>query len=321
MIKTLYRNQYSIKRILSNGGFSAIYLAEDNESQTEVTLKVGRIEHDDPGYAKSIREEARLLGELNYPEGHPHIVQIKPIQRANGKPDVYVARAVEMPGSPYFFVMEYLQGGTLDTYLKQVKRLSVGESAAIALDLARALHYLHKKGYAHNDLKPENVVFRQPVEAGAAFSTTLIDFGIATRTRLQIHAGSANVMAPEQLKQARMETPPEFSADIDLKKVDVWGLGIMLYRMLGGRLPFEDRDEGRLTSRIIASHPSSLQQLSQNIPAEIDRLILEGCLAKLPEDRLSMVELGHELRRLGHGVSASKGARTRRLGWPFFGRG
>lgn len=321
MIKALYRNQYSIKRVLSRGGFSIIYLAEDNNSQTEIALKVGRVDQEDPGYAKSIREEARLLNELNHPEGHPNIVQIKPISRASGKPDVYLARAVELPGNPYFFVMDYLPGGTLDTYLQQVKRLPVGESAAVALELARALHYLHSKGYAHNDLKPENVVFRLPIRAGAPFNATLIDFGIATRVNLQVHAGSANVMAPEQLKQARLEVPPEIAAFIDLKKVDVWGLGILLYRMLGGRLPFEDRNEGRLTSRIIESNPTSLLKLSQNLPAEIDWLILEGCLAKRPEDRISMVELGHKLRKFGHGITASKAARTKRMYWPFSGRG
>ena len=316
MIKALYRNQYSIKRVLSSGGFSIIYLAEDNNSQTEIALKVGRVDQNDPGYAKSIREEARLLGELNHPESHPNIVQIKPITREKDKPDVYLARAIELPGNPYFFVMEYLPGGTLDTYLKQVKRLPVGESAAIALELARALHYLHSKGYAHNDLKPENVVFRQVIEAGSPFNVTLIDFGIATRVNLQVHAGSANVMAPEQLKQARMEMPPEVAAAIDLKKVDVWGLGILLYRMLGGRLPFEDRNEGRLTSRIIESHPTSLLKLSRDLPPEIDRLVMEGCLAKRPEDRISMVELGHKLRKFGHGVTASKAAKSKRTFWP-----
>ena len=117
---------------------------------------------------------------------------------------VAYARAIELPGHPYFFAMEYLAGGTLDDMLKEFKKLLLPEAAAIGLSVARALDHMHQKNYAHNDLKLENIVFRYPVVAGQAYSPTLIDFGIATRTRLQAAAGSIYIMSPEAVSYTHL---------------------------------------------------------------------------------------------------------------------
>ncbi|MCA9984718.1 MAG: serine/threonine protein kinase [Anaerolineales bacterium] len=307
MPETIYNDQFRLDTTLASGGFATVYRATDMLSGRVVAVKVGRL-HEDPGYAKAIIEEAKILGRMS----HRGVVQLINLPRP-GKAPVAFARALDMPGRPYFFVMEYLGGGTLDEYLKQVKQLSLTEAAAIATEVARGLRHVHKRGYAHNDLKLENIVFRQPLVFGQPFTPVLIDFGIATRVKMQVEAGSLYIMAPEQLIQANMTKPPELYAEPDPTKVDVWGLGVLLYRMLGGRLPFEARSERSLTDRIITSRPTSLGRLA-NIAPEVDELILEGCLAKNPAQRLDMLQVGTYLSRLAHGATVQ----TLPGGW--FGR-
>ena len=312
---TIYNKQYHLQEKIAAGGFAQVYRAIDQKNGNSVALKVGLV-HTDPGYAKSIIEEARILSRTN----HPNIVKILPLSRLEQQPqslsrptpqsqdppplksDVFCARAVEMSGQPYFFVMEYLTGGTLELYLKQVTKLTIPEATAIALEIARGLRHLHRLGFAHNDLKLENVVFRQELVLGKATNPVLVDFGIATRVRVQIEAGSLYVMSPEQLKMARMLIPPEMGNLNDPTKVDIWGIGVLLYRMLSGSLPFEGRNEKSLTERILNSQPQPLIGRAMGINHELDDFIVNGCLAKNPAQRPTMVELGKLLSRYGEGA-------------------
>ena len=308
----LYYNQFTLIEEISRGGFATIYRAAEENHPAPVAIKVGVISAD-PGYSQSIRREAEIIQRLD----HPGIVRLHPLRREGRTPIAY-ARAIELPDRPYFFVMEYLAGGTLQEYLRRVQRLPPNETAAVGLEIARALDHMHVRGYAHNDLKLENVVFREPVRAGHPFTPTLIDFGIATRVRLQLNAGSLPYMSPEQLQQINLQQAPETAAELDHTKVDVWGVGVVLYRMLGGRLPFEGRNERTITDRILSSRPTNLIRLSGDVPPEIDTLIIDGCLAKNPAHRLTLLELGHSLRYLvGNGVTASRGGLSGRRGWPF----
>jgi serine/threonine-protein kinase len=306
----LYHSRFRLEEEIRGGGFATVWRATESGHDAPLALKIGRVT-DDPDLNRSIIKEAELIQRLQ----HPSIVRLFLLPREDRAPVAY-ARAIELPGHPYFFAMEYLAGGTLGDVLKEFKKMPLPEAAAIALSVARALDYMHQKNYAHNDLKLENIVFRYPVVAGQAYSPTLIDFGIATRTRLQAAAGSIYIMSPEVLAQAKMLAAPEIVGAVDHTKVDVWGMGVLLYQMLGGRLPFEGRDERTVTSRILKSRPQSLLELSKDVPAEIDNVIIDGCLAKNSAYRLSLVELGQILRRWGEDVVASRDfnpGRKRRL--------
>ncbi len=299
----LYRGQYILGDLIASGGFAKIHRAVEVGREEEVALKICA-RHDDMTYALSIKREAELIQRFN----HRNIIRLYPITRPK-KASVYYANAVELPSAPVFFVMEYLKGGTLENYLYRVEQISPAEAATIALELARALDHIHLKNYAHNDLKLENVVFREPVEAGKPFTPVLVDFGIATRV-LPPRGGTLYIMPPEQLRQLNMETPPE-QAQVDARKVDVWGLGVVLYRMLGGKLPFTGRREKTLTDRIKNSRPTSLRKLSRQMTAGLDSLIIDGCLAKKPGDRLSLLAVGRELKKwAGDGVPAQTDGRT-----------
>jgi len=307
----LYHQRFTLDEEIRSGGFATVWRATEAGHAEPVALKIGRVTND-PAYDQSVIREAEMVQRLQ----HPGIVRLFLLPRQDRAPVAY-ARAIELPGQPYFFAMEYLGGGTLDDFLKRVKRLPTPEATAVGLTIARALDYMHLLGYAHNDLKLENIVFRYPVQVGLAYTPTLIDFGIATRAKLQAAAGSFYIMSPEQLAQAKLLTAPEVGQKMDHTKVDVWGMGVLLYRMLGGRLPFEGRDERSVTSRILKSRPESLLALTKDVPPRLDSLIIDGCLAKDPAHRLSLVELGQELRGWGEGVTASRDATTGRKRWPW----
>jgi eukaryotic-like serine/threonine-protein kinase len=303
----LYNGRYTIQAEISSGGFATVYKAREEGRRAPIALKVGKV-NADPGYAKSILEEAKIIGKLQ----HRNIVTLHGIPRP-GKPDTDVGRAVDLPGDPYFFVMEYLGGGTLSDYLEQVDTLPPNEAAAIALEVARALDYMHREGYAHNDLKLENIVFREPVTVGKPYTPVLIDFGVATR--IQPPSGiTFYITPPEQIQRIKMTTPPELQDEIDYTKVDVWGLGVVLYRMLGGRLPFNGRSEKRITDRILNARPTSIQRLATHVAPEWDALVVDGCLAKDPKQRLSILELGQALRPLAEGAKATQAPKKKKKG-------
>lgn len=310
----LYHGTYVLEEEIGSGGFARIWRAQDQQRNELVAIKVAS-NANDPSYAKSLREEAKIIQKFD----HQNIVRLQAIPRAEKNGQLFYANAIELPGHPVFFVMEYLCGGTLDSYLKQVKQLTVPEAATITIQVARGLYHMHQNDYAHNDLKLENIMFRQPIVAGEPFSPVLIDFGIATRVH-QPNAGSLYIMPPEQLAKVKLMAPPEMTETIDRTKMDVWSLGVVLYRMLGGQLPFAGRNERTLTQQIHSSRPMDLKHLVQDIPPQLDRLVIDGCLAKNPEHRLNLVELGRELGNFTDGnVVAQYSADNGKTG-SFFGR-
>ncbi|MCP4361113.1 MAG: serine/threonine protein kinase [Chloroflexi bacterium] len=310
----LYRDHYTLEEHIASGGFADIYRASEVGRNEPIAIKICA-KHDDVSYSRSIIKEAELLRKFN----HRSIIKLHPIPRPD-KASVTYANAIELPQHPVFFVMEYLNGGSLEDYLQEVGTLSPPEAATIALEVARALDHIHLKGYAHNDLKLENIVFREPVQAGKMFMPVLLDFGIATRV-LPPQGGTLYIMSPEQLPLVSVNVAPERMNDVDQVKIDVWGLGVVLYRMLGGKLPFSGRNTRSLTAQIKVSRPTSLREFSRQITAGLDEMVIDGCLAKDPNHRLSLLDLGIELRKVaGPGVPAQKSghASSRKSKWMFW---
>ncbi len=307
----LYNGRYTLNDPIASGGFATVYRAQENGRSEEVAVKICA-RHEDPLFAKSVLREAELINRFD----HQNIVRLLPIPRP-GKASVIYANAIELPYNPVFFVMELMTGGSLYDYMEQVEKLPADEAVTIGLEVARALHHIQRKGYAHNDLKLENVLFRQPVRKGKKVEPVLVDFGVATRVTPPV-AGTLYIMSPEQVVEGNMQKAPEL-VKTDPHKIDVWGLGIMMYRMLGGRLPFDDKSEKTLTDQIIRSRPRSLKQLSPEVSPHLEQLIIDGCLAKNPEHRLDLMDIGQEFRRMvGHGVPAKtvpKKNQKRTNGW------
>jgi serine/threonine-protein kinase len=290
----LYRGLYTLGNVISSGGFATIHEATESGRDSAVVIKLCH-RSEDPVMASLIVKEAELLQRLK----HRNVVQIFPIHRP-GKASVFHARADELPYNPAFFVMEYLQGGTLECHLQKVGRLSVAESATIGLEIARGLDFVHREGFAHNDLKLENIVFRESVIIGRKFTPVCVDFGVATRVAPP-QGGTLYIMSPEQVENVNLHSAPELNQEINAAKIDVWGLGVILYRMLGGQLPFSSNNERRLTDQIRNYRPESLYELSPDVSRHLDEIIIDGCLAKNASHRLNLLELGKELKRLADG--------------------
>jgi len=278
------------------GGMSTVVQARATKPTglpNEVALKISKMGSTDTFYTSAIKFESELLSKLNA----PGIVTIYPAAKIRADKVVFAAAASNLPSRPWYFIMERLQGGALQDLIKGVGKLSVGEAMAIAFKVSQALDYVHQQGYVHNDIKPENVIFRVPLVVGAEPDPVLIDFGIAARKTRLTEDGTLQYMSPERLSQARGEVAPEKSMTIDPAKADVWAMGILIYRMLAGYEPFDARTKGNLTTAIRSLPAESIAKNRPEIPREVDVFITEGCLAKQPMLRPSIRELSQLLRR------------------------
>ncbi len=286
----------------SSGTYAQVYSATHRDSKQRVAVKIAN-----NGHNSSITKEAHLLANFD----HDHIVRLIQIPRENSdaKLGYRSFKAREIQSNPTCFVMEFLEGGDLESYLKSVGTLSISEASSIMLPIIDALLYVYGQNYVHNDLKLENIVFRTPVKAGHPFDPVLIDFGIATEPKRKLskdEPGSLYIVPPEILSYVLAEVSISSSEEqIDREKVDVWGVGIVLYRMLSGCLPF-DGTKAEMIEKIINEQPASLQTL--NLPSTVDSFVLKDCLAKNPKHRPSLAELKNYLTFFAGENIASKSA-------------
>ena len=288
---------YRVTRELpeSKGGMARVYVAErelPDGTRHQAALKVARVTdpEDQEGtspqqqiYYEALNNEVECLKILR----HPNIVKVYPIPWG-ARRDPYIARATELAGRPWFFIMEYLTGGPLSSRIGR-RGLPLKEAVEIAYQVCLALEYIHSKEIAHLDLKPDNVLFRYPVVDGGRLEPVLIDFGIAARTHLRaIDAGSLAYTPPERLRLFRGELAPEQL--VDQRPVDVYCMGLLLYRMLTGRLPFVGRSKKSITTAILNESPTRPSQYRSDIKPAIEGIIL-AALQKDPSQRPKVQEL------------------------------
>lgn len=292
---------YTVVRALpeGRGGMARIYeaigLAEDG-TESRVALKVAktaplarrgeqRSDQDEleQFYFEALNNEVEYLKRLR----HPSIVRIYPIPWAKGmKKEPYVARATNIEGAPWFCVMEYLQGGSVENRIQHLKRLPLREAVEIAHQLCLALDYIHSKDVAHLDVKPDNVLFRYPLADETRPEAVLLDFGIARREGKKegLEAGAIPYMPPERLVLLRGTVAPE--SKIDKKLVDVYGVGMLLYKMLTGRLPFGGASRSSITSAILRKAPTRPSKYNRAVPQAVEEIVLRS-LDKDPQRRPS----------------------------------
>ena len=239
---------YNIRRLLQHGGMSSVYLAYDEYTCTMVVLKVMDVccnsfkEREQIEQLAQFRRERRIMRSLR----HEHILPLL----AAGRHESYA-----------FLVTPYIQGGTLKDRLERGP-LSLEEAFSIFKQLADALSYMHNYNILHRDIKPENILLD---DNGSVY---LADFGIASYTDESGIGENGRVMGTP------MYMAPELCYGHASVSSDVYALGILLYQMLTGQVPFDDADSTSICLRQIEELPTSPSWLNPTISQAVEGVIL-----------------------------------------------
>ena len=279
------------------GGFAhvAIGVRDDEAGQVLVALKVARTDgrSNDDTFVRALSNEVETLRRLK----HPGIVSIYPI-KVDERRFSFMARATTLPGQPWYFVMEYLAGDSVEDLIEQYGALNPVLAAEIAQQMCMALDYMHARGYAHLDVKPNNVLFRRPLNPDERPEAVLIDFGSAQKSerRAEVEAGALVYLPPERLRVMIGDKPPEYVTD--KSAADVYSAGVTLYRMLTGQLPFSGR-RNQVTTSILNETPTRPYQYNPELRhhRELDELVMV-MMDKRPERRPSAQEVATRLDQI-----------------------
>ena len=261
--------KYPVLREIGSGATSKVYLARDPFAERDVAIKVFLFDtHADAQQErmkhKAFVAEASLAGKLN----HPHIV------------DIY--DAVVEPDRSYL-VMEYVPGTTLEAYADVASLLPVSKVVEIIFKCIRALEYAHRHGVIHRDIKPANVLLSQSGE------TKVSDFGASFQQRLQdttqmSGVGSPAYMSPEQVRLEPLT-----------HQTDIYSLGVTMYRLLTGRLPFTASTQPALTYAILNTEAQRPAKLRPELPGLLDAIVMKA-MEKDPAARYaSWLDFGKDL--------------------------
>jgi eukaryotic-like serine/threonine-protein kinase len=264
--------KYPVIREIGSGATSRVFLARDPFAERDVAIKVLQFtrgadpEQERMGH-KAFVAEASLAGKLN----HPHIV------------DIY--DAVVEPNRSYL-VMEYVHGGALDAHASPGKLLPILKVVEIIFKCIRALDYAFQHGVIHRDIKPGNVLLSQQGE------TKVGDFGASFQSRLaekttQLKGiGSPAYMSPEQLRMDKIT-----------HQTDIYSLGVTMFRLLTGRMPYEAGSRVALTYAILNTPPERPSTFRPDLPPLLDEIVMKA-IAKEPAERYATwLDFGRDLTR------------------------
>jgi len=295
---------YRIVRQLGvgEGGMSEIYLAtldngQDPTKNQLVVLKIVDLEEKNQVFfEETLQNEVEILRRLKKP-GHSGVVQLYDIQGLQMATRVYTAQT-RLPKQPWFFVMEYLGGGSLADLLKKQKKVEIGLAIKIIRQVNHALAYIHAQGFVHLDIKPENILFRSSLNQSHKLETVLIDFGISRAIGQRgLEAGTLIWCSPERIASTLTAKLPAEVALHPEPTMDIYALGMVFYHMLTAQLPFKKRVQKRTTEAILMGNPQPPSTYNSAINAQLDQLIL-AMIAKDPKERPTTKKLHSQLNTL-----------------------
>lgn len=254
-----------------------VYRAHDKVLGRDVALKVLRQQYaEDEGFVQSFRREARSAAALS----HPNIVPIYDLGRSED--------------GAYYITMEYVSGGTLKERIVGRGPLGTRAAASVALQIAGALGAAHEHGTIHRDVKPQNVLVTETGDVKVA------DFGIARAVSATIIAGASRTASI--LGTANYISPEQAMGEEVGPRSDLYSLGIVLYEMLTGEVPYGADTPVATAMKHVSELPRAPREVDPEIPEVISALVAK-LLAKKPEDRYrDAAELVEDLRRITDGV-------------------
>lgn len=255
--ETLLNGRYRLVSQQGSGGMAVIYKGTDLALGRTVAIKVLRPSlTGDPEFLKRFRQEARNVANLS----HPNIVTVHDVGQDN---------------NIHYIVMEYIEGQDLKHLIRASAPFTLERALGISIKVCAGVGYAHRAGLIHADVKPQNVLVTEND------NVKVTDFGIAQALsstkprdeRQRVVWGSPHYFSPEQ---AQGEAPTPAS--------DVYAIGIVLFEMLTGRLPFVGTDQQELAMAHIRETPPDASSFNPNVPVHLDR-ILQKVMAKEPASR------------------------------------
>lgn len=255
----IINHRYRIIRSLGEGGMANVYLAYDTVLERQVSVKVLRLDlRDDPNTKRRFRREAMAATRLN----DPHIVGIYDTGEENGL---------------QYMVMQYVQGTDLKAYIKKNYPIALPQVIDIMEQVLSAVEAAHAHGIIHRDLKPQNILIDENK------NIKITDFGIAVAvsqnslTQTNTLMGSVHYLSPEQAR-----------GSIATKKSDIYSLGIILYELLTGKVPFEGENAVSIAIKHFREEIPSVRSVNPHIPQPLENVVIRAT-AKDPADRYENV--------------------------------
>lgn len=247
--------RYEIQEIVGVGGMSVVYKAYDNVDDRIVAVKILKDEFSsDADFVRRFKNESKAIAVLS----HPNIVKVY---------DVSFGEKVQ------YIVMEYVDGITLKEYIQKQHSITWNDAVYFTSQILRALQHAHDKGIVHRDIKPQNIIL---LSNG---NIKVTDFGIArfsrteTKTLTENAIGSVHYISPEQAKG-------EFTDE----RADIYSVGVVLYEMLAGRVPFDADSAVSVALMQLQKEPKKLTEINPNIPQGLEQICFHA-MQKNPNDR------------------------------------
>src|SRR2546428_6270705 len=277
-------DQYELLDVIARSGMATIFRARDRENGHTVALKVPPREHARALVSPRRFEREEAIGQRL---AHPTVIKVL---RPRRKARIYLVR-------------EYVEGEPLRERLRREGRLPIATAVELGIKIADALVYLHGQGVVHRDLKPENIMLT------ADGGVKLMDFGIAfdatqgdlTWSGLSPSVGTPEYMAPEQVRARHGD-----------ERTDLYSLGVILYEMLTGKVPWSGDSAQQVMHAKLEEYPVPPRDLRPDIPPALEEVVLHA-LERRPERRPeSALELREALAHLDSVVITNRAARLRR---------
>ncbi|MBS6861292.1 MAG: Stk1 family PASTA domain-containing Ser/Thr kinase [Hydrogeniiclostridium sp.] len=247
--------RYEIHELIGVGGMANVYRARDTIDDRTVAIKILKDEYlGNEEFIRRFKNESKAIAVLS----HPNIVKVY---------DVSFGDRIQ------YIVEEYIDGITLKDYLSQQKEIKWKEAIHFTIQILRALQHAHEKGIVHRDIKPQNIMLLQDG------TIKVTDFGIArfsrseTRTMTGKTIGSVHYIAPEQAR-----------GDLTDEKADIYSVGVMLYEMVTGRLPFEADNAVSVAIMQLQADPKPPREINPSLPEGLEEITMKA-MQKDPSQR------------------------------------
>lgn len=254
--------RYEIQEVVGVGGMAVVYKAYDNIDDRTVAVKILKEEYlANEEFRRRFKNESKAIAVLS----HPNIVKVFNVS--------YGDRL-------QYIVMEYVEGITLKEYIEQQGKLGIKETVHFTMQILRALQHAHDKGIVHRDIKPQNIML---LSNG---NIKVTDFGIArfsysdTKTMTDSAIGSVHYISPEQAR-----------GDATDDRADIYSVGVVMYEMLTGQLPFQSDNSVSVALMQLQNDPKNPRELNPNIPVGLEQIVMYAMQKNAKERYQSAAEM------------------------------